>query len=180
MLKKVAFQFGLLIALPALAQQSTNFGLTESVFNAGGHPKDGIVLASTGFRLTLDAVGEGVARPALSSPSFRMDGGFPASFPPPGEVLGLGFSDPSTLFWAPERSVGRYNVYRDDLASLPDLDFGICHQDGLQDETADEPDGPSSGETFFYLVTAENRLNEEGTKGTGSGGFVRPNTHPCP
>ena len=37
-----------------------------------------------------------------------------------------------------------------------------------------------AGACLFYLVTARNRLGEEGTKGYRSPGIERPNDAPCP
>jgi hypothetical protein len=39
---------------------------------------------------------------------------------------------------------------------------------------------PAIGTAFFYFVTAENLLDEEGTKGLDSLGHERPNSSPCP
>jgi hypothetical protein len=39
---------------------------------------------------------------------------------------------------------------------------------------------PDPGQGFFYLVTARNRLAEEGTKGSTSAGVPRSNAFPCP
>jgi hypothetical protein len=171
----------LIAAVPAAAQTSTNYRLTEQVFNAGGHPSDGIVLSSASFRVTLDAIGESVVGTGLSSASFEMDGSFGAAYPPPGEVLNLRFTDATTLVWDSEKSVGVYNLYRDWLTTLSGLGYGNCEQQDLTDETATDTDTPKpAGRGFFYLVTAENRLNEEGTKGQDSSASERPNPSPCP
>ena len=169
-----------LIALPALAQESASYKLKESVFNAGGHPKDGEIASSASFRVTLGAVGEGVARTGQASSSYRMDGGFVNTYPPPGEVAGLGFSNKTTLTWRPEKSIGVYNLYRDLLSALGGGGYGDCQQYDLTGETATESGTPPAGNGWFYLVTAENRLREEGTKGNNSAGALRPNPSPCP
>jgi hypothetical protein len=169
-----------LIAAPALAQQSPSYKLEEFALNAGGHPQDGAILASASFHVRLDAVGDAVARSGLSGPSFRVDGGFVGAYPPPGEVLGLRFVDSATLMWRPERSVGVYNLYRDLLSALSGGSYGTCRQYDLAAETTIETGAPPAGNGWFYLVTAENRLREEGTKGTNSSGAERPNVHPCP
>ena len=44
----------------ALAQTSTSYTLNENVMNEGGHPENGVVLASTSYRLSFDAIGEGL------------------------------------------------------------------------------------------------------------------------
>ena len=168
-----------LVCTTAYAQQSASFKLEESVLNAGGHPEGGTILASAGFRMTLDALGEGVVAVSLSGPSFRMDAGFMSGYMPPGEVHGLKFVDAQTLAWNPERSVGVYNLYRDELTTLG-TSFGTCEQPGLSHPTATDTDPVIPGQTFFYLVTVENRLSEEGTNGFRGDGSERPNDDACP
>ena len=170
----------LLLVIPALAQESANYKLNEHTFNAGGNPSDGVVLTSTSYRITLDALGDSVAGRNMSSVSYRMDGSFVSSYPPPGEVLGLSFTDHQTLVWHHERSVGDYNLYRDLMSDLDGLDYGSCEQQDIPLNTTTDGILPSSGDGYFYLVTAENRLDEEGTLGTKSTGAERPNTDPCP
>jgi hypothetical protein len=160
----------LLLAFPVLAQQSASYKLTESVFNEGGHPDDSTVLTSASFRITLDAIGDGLSGVSLSSGSFRVDGGFVGSYPPPGEVQGLFFFDKDWMWWDLERSAGDYNVYRDDLCLWP----------GISAPPAPDPDIPSPGSHHSYLVTVENLLDEEGTKGYDSYWGERPNDSPCP
>jgi hypothetical protein len=61
------------------------------------------------------------------------------------------------------------------------LAYGQCEQQDLTDATATDTDTPSAPrEGFFYLVTANNRLGEEGTKGWDSADVERPNPVPCP
>ena len=179
-MKRTFTLVAVLFALPALAQQSASYDLSEHTFNAGGHPADGTVLSSLSYRVTLDALGDGVAGRNLVSASYRVDGSFVFGYPPPGEVHGLWFSDEQTLHWNPERSVGDYNLYRDLLSSLSGLSYGACEQHDLPDNTATDTDPVPGGDGHFYLVTAENRLEEEGTKGADSDGAERPNPNPCP
>lgn len=165
----------------ARAQQSASYALTESVFNQGGHPADGVVPASASYRLTLEAVGEDVSGTALASASFRLDGSFLAAYPPPGEVFELRLlEDHETIAWNPERSVGSYNLYRDLLSHLAGLGYGNCAQHDIESATTRDLARPPAADGTFYLVTAENRLGEEGTKGRNSGGGERPNANPCP
>ena len=171
---------GLLVTGLATAQTSTSYKLEEHVFNAGGHPEAGAILTSTGFRMTLDALGESIVGRGLQSDSYHMDGGFGSAYPPPGEVLNLRFTDAVTLAWDPEPSVGVYNLYRDLLSALSGLDYGQCEQLGIAAESATDGDTPSAATGYFYLVTAENRLSEEGTKGSDALGAERPNPSPCP
>ena len=149
-----------------LAQTSASFKLEEHTFNAGGNPDQGVILTSASFRISLDAIGDAVAATGLSSASFQLDGGFPAGYPPPGEVLNLRLlADAETLEWDAEGSIGSYNLYRDLLSSLTDLGYGGCEQESLTDETTTDTEAVPSGDGYFYLVTAENKLTEEGTKG---------------
>jgi hypothetical protein len=169
-----------LIAAPALAQQSPSYRLKESTVNAGGDPRNGVPLASASFRVTLDAIGDSIVRPGLASSSFHVNGGFVSAYSPPGEVAGLVFADDITLVWHPERSIGVYNLYRDLLSSLAGGGQGNCQQFDLTSEAAIEAGTPPTGNGWFYLVTAENLLHEEGTKGWNSAGSERSNPHPCP
>ena len=162
------------------AQQSASFKLEEHAFNNGGHPLDGTAFTASGFAVSLDAIGDTVAGPTLTGASFQSDPGFVAAYPPPREVLNLIFqSDKQTLAWDPERSVGRYNLYRGDLSSLPGT-YGSCLQAGISGESAADVTEPVPGQGFFYLVTAENRITEEGTKGFDSTPAERDNSSPCP
>lgn len=163
----------LLAALPAAAQQSPSFKLTDAVFNAGGHPSNGTVLTSANFKLSLDSIGEGIAGTGLGSTSFAMDASFGACYPPAGEVVDLRFADPTTLVWSPEKSTGAYNLYRDLLSDLAGGGYGSCLQQDLPDETTTDTDPVPLDDGFFYLATAVNRLGEEGTKGSDSGGTPR-------
>jgi len=170
---------GLLLAGPALAQESASFKLEEHVFNAGGHPEAGGALTSASFKISLDSIGEEVMAASLTSASFHMGGGFGTVYPPPGEVTGLRFTDKTTLVWDPEKSVGIYNLYRDLISNLAGLGFGNCQQQDLAAATATDADAVPLNDGFSYLATAENRLDEEGTKGFQSNGTQRLGTA-CP
>jgi hypothetical protein len=172
---------GLLLGGILLAQQSSGFKLTEHTFNAGGNPSDGLEFTSTNYRVSLSAIGQGVATPAaLTSTSFGMEGGFLGGLPPPGDVSNLRFTDDTTLAWDPERSVGFYNLYQGTISQPFDPDFGACESTGITNETTSITTLLSPGEGIFLLVTAENLLGEEGTKGWRSSGGERPNPAPCP
>jgi hypothetical protein len=170
----------LFLANVCLAQQSTSYKLTEQTFNAGGHPANGVVMTSPSHRVRLDAIGEVVAGTGLSAASFHLNGGFTSAYPPPGEVAGLRFVGTTTLAWSPEPSAGTYNLYRDLLSTLSGRTYGACQQSSLASETATDTGTPPVGNGWFYLVTAENRLSEEGTKGQDAAGAERPNAYPCP
>lgn len=162
------------------AQQSASYKIRESHINEGGNPIGGVTLASTSYRIRLDAIGDSVALAGLRATSYRLDTGFVAGYPPPGETLMLRFADPQSLSWGAERSVGSYDVYRDVLTALGGGATGACFLPDVPSENATDASIPSDGEGFFYLVTAENRLGEEGTKGFRAGGVERPNPAPCP
>jgi hypothetical protein len=170
----------LLAIAPSAAQQSASYKLTECTLNAGGHPANGVVLTSANRRLRLDAAGDPLVGTARASATFHADAGFTSAYPPPGQVLGLAFGDRTTLRWNAEKSVGSYNLYRDVLSALAGGDYGTCLQRDLPSETASDTGRPPTHSGWFYLVTARNRLNEEGTKGTNSAGAERPNSAPCP
>ncbi|MCP3995924.1 MAG: hypothetical protein GY722_12800 [bacterium] len=170
----------LLLTFPAMAQQSSSFKLAEHTFNAGGVPSDGVVLASTNFRVTLATVGESIAALRLSSTNIVLDASFASAYSPPGEVRQLRFNDPIRLVWDPEGSSGDYNLYRDLLSNLVGLGYGNCLQLDIAGETTVDLAQPPSGDGYFYVVTAQNRLEEEGTKGVDSAGVERPNPTPCP
>lgn len=162
------------------AQTSPSYTLTEQALNAGGHPAQGATLASGSYRIRLDALGGPVARAGLSSASYRADAGFVAGYPPPGEVAGLRIAaDKKTWSWISERSVGTYDVYRDLLQTLPGS-YGTCLLASLATNAWLDASTPPLGKGWFYLVTAKNRLREEGTKGRASSGAERPNAAPCP
>src|SRR5678816_1797346 len=164
---------------PAHAQTSARFHLTEHVLNASGHPAQGAVLSSTSFRIRLDSLGDSLVGTTLASASFRIDGGFLAAYPPPGEVHGDVFTSKTLLQWQPERSAGTYEVYRGAAAGLPG-GFGTCLAYGLTVPAYVESDAPGSGGAYFYLATVRNRLGQEGTKGFQTSGAERSNSAPCP
>ncbi len=171
----VAFCLGGLV----LAQTSASFKLEEHTFNAGGNPDGGVILTSASFQISRDAIGDAVAATGLTSASFQLDTGFPTGYPPPGEVNNLLFTDATTLVWDAEGSIGSYNLYRDLLSNLSGLGYGGCEEEDLTDETTTDNDAAPAGDGYFYLVTSENKLTEEGTKGFNSTPTERTGTA-CP
>ena len=87
--------------------------------------------------------------------------------------MNLVFTDETTLEWDSVSSAGTYNLYRDLLSNLAALGYGNCQQSGLSATTAQDPDTVPPGDAFFYLVTAETSLLQEGPKGLRSGGGLR-------
>ncbi len=163
----------------ARAQTSTSYHLTDAVVNDGGDPRDGSFASSAVNRIRLDAIGQGVIGSGLSSASYHLNAGFAADYPPPREVMNVRWSTTATLVWDPEMSVGRYELYRDLISTLPG-GFGACYQSGLASESWIESSSPPAGAGWFYFVTARNLLAEEGTKGFRSSGLERTNPSPCP
>ena len=158
---------GLVLTSVALAQTSTSFTLEEYTLNSGGTPSQGVDLTSTSFSITLASIGDGVVANGLASSSFGMDVGFDVAYPPPGEVGDLFLTDKQTLVWSAEQSAGVYNLYRDDISN----GFGDCEEQGIAGTTTTDRAAPTTA--FFYLVTVENRLAEEGTKGFQSNSTER-------
>jgi hypothetical protein len=179
-MKQVLIPLVLLLAFPVLAQESASYKLTEHTFNAGGNPSDGVVITSTSYKITLDAIGDSVAGRNLASASYHMDSSFIMGYPPPGEVHGLYLADSQTLAWQPEKSVGIYNLYRGLVDGLDGTVYGFCEEPDIALNTTTDSDPVPVGNGYFYLVTAENRLAEEGTLGTKNTGTERPQTGACP
>ena len=176
-LLSLLFLLGAVAASPATAQSSASYKIGEASFNNAGDPVNGVILASVHFHIKLDSVGDGTVLAGLSSASFRADGGFVSHYRPAGEVTAVRFTNPTTLQWNAEPSAQWYEVYRD--TTLPGT-FGSCFANDLTTTSLVDASTPAIGSRFFYLVTARNRLREEGTKGFRSTGAERPNTLPCP
>ena len=166
------------LAHPVRAQQSTNYWLTEWTLNEGGDPVSGIV-ASSSWRIKLDAVGDAVIGTGLASASWHLDSGFVGVYRPAAEVLNLRWTGSTTLSWDAEISVGVYELYRDLISNLPG-GFGNCFQSSITGESWTDASLPALGQGWFYLATARNRIGEEGTKGYQTGGGERSNPSPCP
>ena len=158
-------------AFSLAAQTSTNYQNEEHALNSGGNPAP--ALTSSNYQVTLSSIGDGLTAPGLNSVNYRMEGGFDAAYPPPAEVLNLRFPAKTILTWIPEPSVGSYGLYRGALTDLPGS-YGSRVQSGLTSPTATDTAVPGPGQGLFYLVTASNRLGEEGTKGNDSTGAPRP------
>jgi hypothetical protein len=171
---------GLLLACCHLAQAqvSASYKLQEHSLNNAGHPAQGVTFSSTNYRITLDALGDAVAMASLASSSYRLDPGFVAAYPPPGEVRNVGFTPLEELGWSAERSAGTYQVYRNTIGSLPG-DYGSCVVSSATAPSWLDATTPLAGTGLFYLVTASNRIGERGTKGRSSSGSERGGTV-CP
>jgi len=168
------------IPLPALAQSSASYKLGEHAFNAGGRPAQALVSTSVSYRLTLDSIGESIAGQALGGASYQLEGGLASTYPPPGEVDGLELlGDLQTLTWSWEPASTAYNVYSGLLSTLPG-GYGTCAISRVAGASWGDTFLPPPGAGAFYLVTGENRLRQEGTKGYTSAGAERSNPSPCP
>ena len=175
--KRFLFPFLILAcAASLLAQSSANYQIEQATLNNGGNPSP--VLSSPNFQVTLDAIGNGLALTGMASASYGMDAGFATDYRPPEEVLNLRFTSKTAFGWNPEPSVGTYSVYRGLLSDLSS-GYGSCFSQGLNTPQGSDPGVPSPGQAVFYLITAENRIAEEGTMGNNSAGTPRPNTTPC-
>lgn len=164
----------------AFAQQSVNYSITDSTLDAGGSPRDGTVLASASYQVTLSSLGNFAARRGLQSASNFLDGGFVSGYGPPGEVHGVLWIDSATMEWSAHSAAGDYDVYRDSLSALLGGGYGDCHTHDISSTSVYDPELPSAGSGFFYLVSVENRLDEEGTLGTSSAGDERVPAAECP
>ncbi len=159
------------------SQESPNYQNKEYVFNSGGNPAPEI--SSTNYKITLSSIGDGLFQAGISSSNYQIDSGFINSYPPPEEVLNLMFVSKTNFIWDPEKSVGTYNVYRGFITDLPSS-YGSCFAYNLTSTNYTDSSTPPAGQCYFYLVTAKNRLAEEGTMGRRSDGQKRQNTSPCP
>lgn len=168
-----------LASTTSVAQESESFRIDGSTLNAGGRPDDGVVASSETFRVSLDALGHTAQILGLESMSYSSDGGFVATYPPPGEVRALRFLDEETLTWDADPSTGSYQLYRDLVSTLISGAYGSCVETGLLTNVTADPERSPPGEGFFYLVTASNRLSEEGPKGDDSSGSARDGST-CP
>jgi len=164
----------------ARAQSSASYRLEEQALNAGGQPVNAVVSTSLGYRLALDSIGDALTSRELSSPSYRLTAGFAGRYPPPGEIGGLEIlHDGQTLAWSWEHASTAFNVYRGALSTLPG-GYGDCALARVAGTSWTDPFVPTPGAGSFYLVTGENLLWQEGTKGFASSGAERANPSPCP
>ena len=77
------------------------------------------------------------------------------------------------LLWLPTTGASSYGVIRGDLSFLNVGDYGVCLADGLGQERYDDPDIPSAGNPYFYLVRGANGDCGDGTLGYDSLGQER-------
>lgn len=163
--------FLLTVGAPSLySQSSENYDIEQSTFNSGGNPSP--ILSSLNYRMTLDSVGEGIVAVGVGSDSYEMETGFPSLYPPPGEVLNLLFTDKITLTWDAERSACGYYLYRGELVDLP-FSYGSIVKPLITETYTTDEETPAPGGSFFFLLTAVNRIGEEGPKGSNSSGTPR-------
>jgi hypothetical protein len=94
--------------------------------------------------------------------------------------------DARYLTWQMEAGAGFFNVYRADLPGLSDPDgdgaassYGGCLDAHVVGGTFEDPEMPSPGRGFLYIVTGVGPSGEFGF-GAASSGAPRPNPEPCP
>ena len=164
----------------AVAQTSASYDMKAHVVNEGGHPLQGAILSSGSFRMGLDSVGTGRLRPDHDQ-RVLFDGGrirraLPRSGRGHGRQAPRGPPHPRL-----ERGAGRGALQRLPRPG-PDASWTLRRVLGGAGPatTVTDDASPGTGAGFFYLVTADNTLDEEGTKGFTSAGAQRANLAPCP
>ncbi len=95
-----------------------------------------------------------------------------------GEVEYVEARSKSGFGWRPEVGALAYQVYRQKLSRLSNLNYGTCAH-FAPDGTVFLADDPNPGEGFAILVTAKMPAGEGGLGRNGSGG-QRPNLRSCP
>jgi len=161
----------------ASGPSSASYRVADFAFNAGGSAPQSANSAS--FDVSPAAIGDAlVLQGSLSSASFSVDAGHVVRYLPPGEPW-LVWSDATTLAWTRDRGAIRYDVYRGPVSGLPAAE-GACLAEDLEGPPFAEISRPAPGAGFFYLVTAANRLDEEGSRGRRSDGSERSAANPCP
>ena len=185
----ITISLGVLIAVwapvssPSWAQESTSFQVREHRFSGAGASADEADLASSSYLTRPLGAGGAGGLEVLESTSFTISAGSEDAYLPPGEISELAFLTPDSLLWNPEPSAGLYHLYRGQVSDLTAAGTGICHEANLTSPSITETDMPGAGTAYFYLVTVENRLGQEGTKGSSLVAGVpslRANSVPCP
>jgi hypothetical protein len=105
--------------------------------------------------------------------SFAVDAGFVPAYRPPEEIGDLRFTGHDDLVWDADPGAAHYNLYREPISSLYELNYGNCFLQDLPSAVATDTDLGPSGGGYFYLATSVNRLDEESGKGSNSNGFDR-------
>jgi hypothetical protein len=110
-------------------------------------------------------------------PTFDCDDGDPTVWTPPGEVLGLAFTDDASVSWGPPPEPGATAVVFDLLRSPDPADFvtpALCVETNGADLGAADPAVPAAGAVHHYLVRAENACPAgQGSLGQASDGSER-------
>jgi len=168
MFRRAAIFLCLLLGGLALAQESAHFKVKGPVLNGGGDPQGGMDPSSASYKLRPDALDEAAAASSLSSVAFRMGGGFVLSFPRPGEINNLAFSDSVTLTWNADPFAAHYHLYR-----TPEMGPGMgvspsadCLQPDVPSASTTDAGAPSLGRAYFYGATAVNCIRLEGPHGS--------------
>jgi hypothetical protein len=84
------------------------------------------------------------------------------------------------FYWAQSEGFGvKYNLYRGNFGGGAAYFNQACFLASLTNPSAQDPQLPSPGTGFYYLVAGRNNCGE-GTLGSNSVGTPRPNNLPCP
>jgi N-acetylneuraminic acid mutarotase len=97
---------------------------------------------------------------------------------PPGEVDGLVFLDPDTLAWTALPEAVSYNLYRGTFAGTGWVFDHLCLEARIPATSTSDNGIPGYG--YYYLLTAVDACDGEGSPGNGSSGPQRPMPISCP
>lgn len=98
---------------------------------------------------------------------------------PPESALDLVFMDRQTMVWTATSAATSYDLYRGGIDGPPWNADHVCLRSALPGPSATDPESPTTGRGFYYLVAGSNGCGE-GTLGSDSSGTPRSNPDPCP
>jgi len=135
----------------------------------------------------VDRDGDGVANGVDNCPQARnqgqhdadADGVGEACDADDGEVELLQARSQSGFVFRAESGASGYQAYRQRLAWLSTINFGVCAHLATQGAMFLDPEQPPGGEGLAYVVTADMPAGE-GSLGRRSDGVLRQNLRPCP
>lgn len=85
-----------------------------------------------------------------------VDGGDRVPAAPSGVRVSRGAGPNASITWTPTIGTDAYSVTRGELSTLAASDLGDCLAEGVLTASLDDPDVPSPGDGFFYLVQGQN------------------------
>ena len=103
----------------------------------------------------------------------------PACIPPPEVGTDLTFASMTALSWSASDASSSFNLYRGTIGGGAWTFDHACLAPALPGPDATDLANPSSGQSFYYLVSGKNACGES-SLGAMSSGQLRPNTTPCP